>query len=315
MLFSSLAVAVLSAMAMANPVLEKRGVSNCAADGSTCQYTGCWTETTGSRWCSPSNGNSPMTFSVKNVLFDTNMDVKKRMVLGQGIPSATVFKVIGQPKLTTGAKYGNEVKEVMANLARLSAPTAIEMRNIIGWGVELGTASGIGGGQYWAGGGRDKQGQVKFSEADWPKWNADTRIGFMAHECGHAIFDRGGYLSVLNQKLKERGIDNTATYGNIGGMVNEPFAGILAHRAWLYKHYDNPDKKSDDWKQLVWARDITSLFVPNTFYWNNYKLTSKAMEALPKLVDIGLKDLLPRFAQEYGLQKDKYLFLPANTPL
>jgi hypothetical protein len=75
MLSSHLAFALLSAMAMASPVPQKRAETTCT-DINYCEFKGCWTEMDGQSWCSPDDGNTASTFSLHEILFDTGMDLK-----------------------------------------------------------------------------------------------------------------------------------------------------------------------------------------------------------------------------------------------
>lgn len=312
MLSSHLAFALLSAMAMASPVPQKRAETTCT-DINYCEFKGCWTEMDGQSWCSPDDGNTASTFSLNEILFDTGMDLKKRKAYTEGIPSSLVLEAIGRsPTFTGGAEGTGSILNTMSLLAKLSATHAIKMRNVISWGVEIGVESdrSVTSSFYYTGEGSAKNGKIVFSASNVLDGSQEQSMGFVAHEMGHAVFDHGGYSADLQNSLSGKGdLANEDIYGNLAGMVNEPFAGIFAQRSTLYQHIDNPDKSKCYWNRLVWSWDVNSLFrTPDEGYWKYYGLHNpKSYEGFQPLLDIGVNVLLPRLAEEYGLTNDPYL--------
>jgi len=305
----SAAFMLLASLASATPIARRD--LTCAEDGSKCTFTGCWTEVSGMSWCT----DSSKEFDPKDFLFDTEMDIHKRQTFIESIPDAVLWKVLGgEPQLVaTDSEFHDGLRTKIATLAKLSGPTAREVRDVIKWQVEIGMVadktSGVS--TYQSGSGVNKQGLITFAHGLFSEDDARGGIGLIAHEMGHAIFDHGGYEKILRDKLKERGLDDQKVYGDLGGMVNEPFAGILAQRSSLYQDIDHPDENSEYWKRLVWSRDIGMNFEVGSFYYNWYHLTEKSVEALPQFIEIGVNDILKKFAEEYGLQNDAYLLAPA----
>lgn len=314
MIITSLFLAALTSTATALPVavaeadaLSKRddGVTVCDSNAD-CAFTGCWTESNGVVWC----GDGVNNFRAIDVVFDTGMDLKKRQAWVRDIPDEQIFGTLqGYPTLVGDAQHHPRLNELVLGLARLSAPHALEMRDMVNWRIEMEVVEGMGQSEYW-------DGHIKFSPGmvlgDW-----EYGLGTVAHECGHAVFDKRGYQDALADGLKAAGLDDVAKYGNLNGMLNEPTAGILAGRSTWYSgdNYANPDKESEWWNRLSWARDVGSIWGLTGFYGKYYGMTQAGIDKLGEVTQIGTDSFLRDFKFQYGLNSDPYLLLPADAPL
>jgi hypothetical protein len=123
----------------------------------------------------------------------------------------------------------------------------------------------------------------------------------LAHEGGHAVFEKSGLKARVFQHVDEQHL----TPG-IGNIVNEAFAGVFGNRAHVALFGYNDGNIN---RHLTLMNDVDdNIANDSTYYAKRYRVNTAAARAqIGKIAQIVNEDLIPFLRKNYGLLGDPLL--------